>query len=107
MITERKWQPIKKINHIESDSVHSVTIPGALDAWIKLHSKFGNLDFNELLQPAINYAENGFVIHDRVHETWNFDKTRLKKDKNSNEIFLASGQVPNIGQKFIVRIYFR
>ena len=91
----------KKINHIESDSVHSVTIPGALDAWIKLHSKFGNLDFNALLQPAINYAENGFVIHDRVHETWNFAKTRLKKDKNANEIFLPNGQVPKIGQKFV------
>ena len=68
---------------------------------MKLHSKFGNLDFNALLQPAINYAENGFVIHDRVHETWNFAKTRLKKDKNANEIFLPNGQVPKIGQKFV------
>ena len=90
----------KKINHIESDSVHSVTIPGALDAWIKLHNKFGNLDFNTLLQPAINYAENGFIILEKVHEAWNYAQKRLKKDKNAIDIFLPRGQVPKIGQKF-------
>ena len=90
----------KKINNIKSNSIHSVTVPGALDAWIKLHNRFGNLDFNSLLQPAINYAENGFVIHDKVHGAWNYANEKLKKDKNANEIFLPNGKVPKIGQKF-------
>ena len=89
-----------KISSIESDNVHSVTIPGAVDAWSELHSKFGNLDFSTLLQPAIDYAENGFVIHDRVCAAWNHANERLKKDKNASEIFLPKGQTPKIGQKF-------
>ena len=90
----------KKIKNIKSDSVHAVTVPGALDAWVKLHSRFGNLEFNSLLQPAINYAENGFVIHDRVHGAWKYANEKLKKDKNANEIFLPNDKVPKIGQKF-------
>ncbi len=95
-----EWFIENDYKEIPSDSPHSVTIPGALDAWIKLHEKFGKLDFEELLQPAINYAENGFVIHDRVYQSWEFAYKRLENDLIAKKIFLPNGKIPKIGDKF-------
>ena len=39
-----------------------VSVPGAVDGWFELHGKFGTLPMEELLAPAIDYAENGFPL---------------------------------------------
>jgi len=39
-----------------------VSVPGAIDGWFELHGKFGSLPMEELLSPAISYAENGFPL---------------------------------------------
>ena len=98
--SDLKWFSENNYKDIPGNSPHAVTIPGALDAWIKLHKKFGKLDFAELLQPAINYAENGFVIHDRVHQSWEFAYKRLENDLIAKKIFLPNGKIPKIGDKF-------
>jgi gamma-glutamyltranspeptidase/glutathione hydrolase len=37
-----------------------VTVPGCVDGWFELHSKFGKLTMDEILSPTIAYAEEGF-----------------------------------------------
>ncbi len=44
----------------------SVTVPGAAWGWDEMQTRFGNLTFKETLQPAIDYAENGVPIQERV-----------------------------------------
>jgi len=39
-----------------------VSVPGAVDGWFELHGKFGTLPMDELLAPAIGYAEKGFPL---------------------------------------------
>ena len=39
-----------------------VSVPGAVDGWFELHGKFGTLPMDELLAPAISYAEKGFPL---------------------------------------------
>src|SRR4051812_10720475 len=39
--------------------IHAVTVPGCVDGWSKLHSKFGKLPWKDLFAPAIYYAKNG------------------------------------------------
>ncbi len=39
--------------------IDSVTVPGAVDGWTKLHDRFGKLPWSELFQPAIFYADTG------------------------------------------------
>jgi gamma-glutamyltranspeptidase/glutathione hydrolase len=39
---------------------HAVTVPGAIDAWARLLADHGTKGFDELLQPAIRYAEQAF-----------------------------------------------
>ena len=39
-----------------------VSVPGAVDGWFSLHEKFGSLKMKDILQPSIDYAENGFPL---------------------------------------------
>jgi gamma-glutamyltranspeptidase/glutathione hydrolase len=47
-----------------------VTVPGAVSAWIELSKKYGQLSFKELFEPAIKYAENGFLVSSITAITW-------------------------------------
>ena len=42
------------IDKIGLTSPHSVTIPGALDAWNKIHDEFGSLEFEELFHKIVH-----------------------------------------------------
>ncbi len=50
--------------------IHSVTVPGAVDGWWKMHQKFGRLPWAELFAPAIHYARHGFPVTEIIHEDW-------------------------------------
>src|SRR5258708_118798 len=41
---------------------NSVSVPGAVSAWLELSKKFGKLPFEKLFEPAIEYAANGFPV---------------------------------------------
>ena len=58
----------KNIDKIGLTSPHSVTIPGAVDAWKKIHDDFGKLDFEEVLVP---YKWNAQWIPKKVSEMIN------------------------------------
>ena len=40
----------------------SATVPGLVSTWFVIHEASGNLPMRELLQPAIEYARNGFPV---------------------------------------------
>src|SRR5215469_10684621 len=42
------------------EGIQSVTVPGAVEGWAKLHKRFGRLPWKDLFQPAIHYADHGF-----------------------------------------------
>ena len=65
------------------NSIHAVTVPGALDAWeaiVKTHGRFG---LDRALQTAINYAEGGFPVAARVAWDWSRHVGKLKADRKS------------------------
>ncbi|WEZ85951.1 gamma-glutamyltransferase (plasmid) [Rhizobium sp. 32-5/1] len=71
---------------------HSVTIPGAIDAWDRLVRDQGRMTLAEVLAPAIHYAEKGYVVHDRVAFDWAEAAGLLSDDEASTSIFLRDGQ---------------
>ncbi len=48
----------------------TVTVPGAVWGWDEVQRRFGALTFKETLQPAIDYAEQGFPISERIAHDW-------------------------------------
>jgi len=48
----------------------TVTVPGAVWGWEEVLRRFGTMTFTETLQPAIDYAEQGFPISERIASDW-------------------------------------
>src|SRR5581483_1447688 len=80
--------------------IDSVTVPGAVDGWTKLHARFGKLPWAQLFQPAIFYAEHGYAVPEVIQTFWTDTVPLLKKDPESARVFLPNGGAPALGQLF-------
>jgi len=82
------------------EGIHSVTVPGAVDGWAKLHKRFGKLPWKDVFQPAIYYAEHGYPVTEMIREAWKEEEAKLAKDQNAKDVFLIHGAAPELGQVF-------
>jgi gamma-glutamyltranspeptidase/glutathione hydrolase len=80
--------------------IHSVTVPGCVDGWAKLHQRFGKLPWAELLLPAIYFADHGYPVTEMIGNAWKTEEAKLGKDQNAQRIFLRDGHAPKIGDVF-------
>ncbi len=92
------WYEAQGITELERHSPHSVTVPGAIDAWAQLIGDHGSLDLKDVLAPAIHYARDGYPISSRVHKDFSGEGEILKLDENAARVFLPGGNVPAVGQ---------
>ena len=53
-----------------ASGIHTVTVPGCVAGWEKLHKRFGRLPWRDLFKPAIYYAENGFPVTELIQWDW-------------------------------------
>lgn len=90
----------KGISAMPQFGIDSVTVPGAVAGWQKLHQRFGKLPWKALFQPAIFYAENGFPVPELIHAFWQDSADNLTGDPESQRVFLAAGKAPAVGQIF-------
>ena len=81
----------KNIMKISSEMPDSITIPGAVAAWSLLHKEHGYMPWKELFYPAINYAANGIMVHERVALDWEKNVKKLSHDSDTSNIFLKNG----------------
>lgn len=79
-------------------SVHAVTVPGAIDAWSRLLADHGTRSLAEVLAPAIDYAERGFVLAERAAADWAREVAKLSGDEGARaHLLTASGEAPRAG----------
>jgi gamma-glutamyltranspeptidase/glutathione hydrolase len=96
------------IDHLEAKGIHampqsgidSVTVPGAVDGWTKLHDKFGKLAWSELFQPAIFYAGHGYAVPEVIQAYWEDAAPDLAPYAESRRVYLPDGKAPATGQLF-------
>ncbi len=86
------------ISNIDIQSPHSVTIPGAIDAWETLLRDHGSIDLDQALRPAIGYAEDGWAVTPRVATDWARNVAKLSVDASTAAKYLANGQAPKAGE---------
>ncbi|AKE51817.1 gamma-glutamyltransferase [Kangiella geojedonensis] len=78
-----------------------ISVPGAVDGWFELHSKFGEMPMDKILQPAIDYAENGFPVSELIAYYWDLSVPRLSPQPGSfKDTFTIDGKAPREGQMF-------
>jgi len=84
--------------------IQAVTVPGAVDGWSQLLSRFGTKKFPEVLAPAIHYARDGFPVPELDAAYWSDAEKSLKADSNAAGTFLISDQgnrrAPRLGEVF-------
>src|SRR4051794_38649470 len=92
MAAKAEWYIERKINSVPLTSAHAVSIPGAIDAWdtiLRDHGKFG---LDRLLQPAIDAAEQGYVVAPRIAFDWKNQFEKLKNGTNTERYLLPGGK---------------
>lgn len=80
--------------------VDSVTVPGAVSAWVALHERFGKLPFADLMEPAAEIAERGYLVPPVVRQKWAAGAPELQSQPGFAESFLPWGRPPEVGELF-------
>jgi len=91
----------KPVEGLSLNGALAAGIPGMPAGLVYLSEKYGKLALAENLQPAIRYAEQGFVTDKRHQLLLKFRVAELKKDKQTAHIFLENNQVPKIGSLLV------
>ena len=78
----------------------SATVPGAVGSWVALSERFGKLPFADLMEPAIEIAERGYLLSTVVQEKWAAATDELKNQPGFASAFLPWGRAPTVGELF-------
>ena len=78
----------------------SVTVPGAVAGWVAMSERFGRLPFADLMEPAIEIAERGYLLPPVVRQKWAAATNELKSMPGFAQSFLPWGRAPNVGELF-------
>jgi gamma-glutamyltranspeptidase/glutathione hydrolase len=79
----------------------SVTVPGAVSAWVEISARFGVLPFEALFEPAIGYAERGFPVSPKIAQLWARGASYLADQPGYAQTFLRDGRAPEAGERFV------
>jgi len=89
-----------------SGGILTVTVPGSLWGWQEALDRFGTMGFKDVLQPAIEYAENGFPITEEIGDGWQLPNALplqgccTQLDPDSVATYYVNGAPPAIGTLF-------
>ncbi|ODS66515.1 MAG: gamma-glutamyltransferase [Acidovorax sp. SCN 65-108] len=80
--------------------IDSVTVPGAVSAWVALSERFGKLPFAALMEPAAEIAERGYLVPVVVQQKWAAAVPELQSQPGFAESFMPWGRAPQVGELF-------
>jgi gamma-glutamyltranspeptidase/glutathione hydrolase len=85
---------------LSTDTQLSSGVPGAVDGLIMAHSKYGLLPFKDVIQPAIDLAENGFIITRQLAEDLNANRKAFL-ERNSSPIPFVKDSLWKVGDTLV------
>jgi gamma-glutamyltranspeptidase/glutathione hydrolase len=84
----------------------TVTVPGSLWGWQEVLTRFGTKTFKEVLQPAVDYADQGFPVTEEIASLWHMKNALplqeccTQMDGDSVRTFYINGKPPAAGTIF-------
>ncbi len=78
----------------------SVTVPGAVGSWVTMSERFGKLPFADLMAPAIETAERGYLMPPVVQGKWAAAVPLLESQPGFAKGFMPWGRAPEVGELF-------
>lgn len=83
----------------QSDGLLSGGVPGVVDAWYLLLERYGTMTFAQVLEPAIQLAEEGFPLSEKLAHAIATTK-KIRKYPSTMRVYMPNGQAPKAGQIF-------
>ena len=83
-----------------SHGILSAPVPSCLRGYEALHKAYGKLPWARVLQPAIDLAENGFVIRQGLIDDMNQYQKVLLEFSSTKKVFQADARWPKAGEIF-------
>jgi gamma-glutamyltranspeptidase / glutathione hydrolase len=77
------------------------TVPGCVDGWSQMLAEHGRFSLREVLQPAIDYAEQGFPVAPGDALSWSVGEPRLRADAEAARTLLIDGHAPRAGDVLV------
>ena len=93
LFKDHKTMPVRGWN--------SVSVPGCVSAWVTLSERFGKLPFADLLEPAIDYARDGYMVSPTIAKQWANQVQELQTQPGFKETFMPRGRAPLPGEKIV------
>jgi gamma-glutamyltranspeptidase/glutathione hydrolase len=96
----------KNVTEMPAAGIDTVTVPGAVEGWNKLHERFGRMAWKDLFTPAIFYGESGFAVQEFIGMDWGAaTRAKLKVDPETRRVFLVhhgsgNDEAPQMGEVF-------
>ena len=75
----------------------SAGIPGQVAALVHLQKHYGSMPMSRLLKPAIEIADNGFIVDEVYRRMATFRLLVLQQFSSSSSVLLANNEVPALG----------
>lgn len=83
------------VDRVPGSGALSVTVPGAVAAWVDAHERFGTLPFDELLEPGIRLAGEGFPVSTRL--AYDIESGAGRLNEAARALYLPGGSAPPVG----------
>jgi gamma-glutamyltranspeptidase / glutathione hydrolase len=99
----KNWGPM---SGMPVHGILPVTVPGAAWGWQEVLRRFGKLTFKQVLEPAVEYAENGFPVSERIASDWRLPEALplraccTQLDPDSIRTWYVNGAAPKPGEIF-------
>lgn len=90
-----------KLSEIPQTGVLPITVPGTVSAWEMIHEKYGRLPWEDVLQPAIKYAQEGFPVSPIITQVWKELAPKICGHEGAKKIYLINSErTPTAGEIF-------
>lgn len=85
----------------KEEGIFASCVPGSPAGWAAALEKYGTMSLADVLQPAIEYAENGFPVSHRESRTIKSSVEKLSRFPTTAKIFLPGGRAPEPGEPLV------
>lgn len=92
--------PSRASRSLPAFHAHTVTVPGAPDAWVAVHGRFGKLGLAQVLAPAVRIARDGFSVEPMTSLWWGAGAERQLAGRRHGAELMLDGRGPRVGERF-------
>ena len=87
--------------NLPPDGAVAALVPGAVEAMLRASSMFGRVPRERLLAPAIELAEDGFVVSENLHNVLRRNQAALEKFPSTTKFWFRGEEPVRMGDRIV------